>query len=163
MDKSKVMCVFICEEISAKRSTRRKGSQNHRITEQQNGWSWKGPLEVIGLPKTMSRHLLNRAKEGDSATSLGNLCQGSVILRMVKCFLMESPMFQFMPIASWKWREILYTQCMIHKENSYARCKCCLLNLCYITSCLFSMFVMTVDLQTHYDFPYIFFSFLNWQ
>ncbi|KAK4818676.1 hypothetical protein QYF61_017421 [Mycteria americana] len=32
------------------------------------------------LPRTMSRQLLNISKDGDSTTSLGNLCQGSVTL-----------------------------------------------------------------------------------
>jgi len=40
------------------------------------------------LPRTMSRWLLNIAKEGDSVTSLGNLGQCSVILTMKKRFLM---------------------------------------------------------------------------
>ena len=40
------------------------------------------------LPSTMSIGLLNISKDGDSAVSLGNLCQCSVTLTVIKCFLM---------------------------------------------------------------------------
>ena len=40
------------------------------------------------LPRTMSRRLLNLPKDGDSTTSLGNLCQCLVTLTAKKCLLM---------------------------------------------------------------------------
>lgn len=52
----------------------------------QNGWCWKGPLEIIWpnpllkqvhlgrLPRAKSRQLFNTSENGDSTTSLSNLC-----------------------------------------------------------------------------------------
>ena len=39
-------------------------------------------------PRTMSRKLLNISRDGDSTTSLCNLCQCLVTLTVTKCFLM---------------------------------------------------------------------------
>jgi len=39
------------------------------------------------LPRTVSRQLLNISKDGDSITSLGNLCQRLLTLTVKKCFL----------------------------------------------------------------------------
>ena len=69
------------------------------ITESQNSWGWKGSLKVIwSKPPAQvespvagcsgSRWVLNISKEGDSTTSLGNLCQCSVTFTVKKHFLM---------------------------------------------------------------------------
>jgi len=54
------------------------------------------------LSMTMSRLFLNISKEGDSTTSLGNLCQCSITLTVKKVFpdvQREPPLLQFLPIA----------------------------------------------------------------
>ena len=68
------------------------------LIESQNGQGGKGPLEGIwskpcaqaGPLRTMSRRLLNISKDGDSTTSLGNLCQCSAPHTVKKCSLMFS-------------------------------------------------------------------------
>ena len=70
--------------------------KNIQTKNSQNGRGWKGPLWVIcrsrvtqsRLHRTASRRGLNISREGDSTTSLGSLCQGSVTLRVKKSFLM---------------------------------------------------------------------------
>ena len=55
------------------------------------------------LPRTMSRWLLNFSKDGDSTSSLGNLCPCSVNLTVEKVFpnvQREPPVFRFVPVAS---------------------------------------------------------------
>lgn len=78
----------------------------------QNGWSWKGPLEVIwSIPSaqagsfrvsyTMSKWLLNVFKDGDFTISLANTCQCSATFRVEKCFLMfrwHLQYFSFCPL-----------------------------------------------------------------
>lgn len=48
----------------------------------------------------MHRKILNLSREGDSATSLGNLFQFSVSLTVFPHTEMELPVFQFVPVAS---------------------------------------------------------------
>ena len=55
------------------------------------------------LPRTMAKQLLNISKNGESTTSLGNLCQCLVTLTLKKVFpdvKRESSVFQCVPIAS---------------------------------------------------------------
>jgi len=72
-------------------------SQNHRmfgVGRDLCGSSSPTPCQSrvtqSRLHKTASRWVLNISREGDSTTSLGSLCQGSVILRVKKFFLMFS-------------------------------------------------------------------------
>ena len=72
----------------------------HTITEVvkvgRNLWRSSCPIPLLkhghldpGLPRTMSRWLLNISKDGGSTTSLSNLCQCLVTCTVKKCF----PMF----------------------------------------------------------------------
>lgn len=60
-------------------------SQNCRKDERLEGIC---PVHPPQLLRTMSGHVWNVSKDGDSPTSLGNLCQCSVTLTLKKCFLM---------------------------------------------------------------------------
>ena len=70
-------------------------SQNQRTVEVRRDL-WRSPCPTPSssrdtysrLPRSVFRRLLNISKDGDSATSLGNLCQCSVALIVKKCFLM---------------------------------------------------------------------------
>lgn len=54
--------------------------QNHKMVDVGRSlWSSFGVTPQLKL-RTMSRHLLNISKVGDSTTSVGNLIQGSVTL-----------------------------------------------------------------------------------
>lgn len=77
--------------------------------ELQNGWSWKGSLEIIWstpllkqlhlskFSRISSRYVLNISGEGDFITSLGSVFQGSVTFTDDIAFphsKMEFPVFQ---------------------------------------------------------------------
>ena len=81
------------------------------LTDSQSGWGRKGgsggqlvqPPAQAGPPRATSRRLLNISKDGESTTSLGNLCQCLVTSHSQKVFpdvQREPPVFQFVPIAS---------------------------------------------------------------
>lgn len=66
------------------------------LSESQNSWGWKGPLEVTcskppaqaGPPRTgCAGHLLDVSNNGDSTIFMGNLCQCAGTL----CFLICRP------------------------------------------------------------------------
>ena len=91
-----VTCQLVCQGTLCCMLNR--GSKS---TESQNVGGWKGPLGPRPTPcqssvpqsrlhRTMSRQVLNISREGDSTTSLGSLCQGSVTLRGKKFFLLFS-------------------------------------------------------------------------
>lgn len=70
-------------------------SQNHRKVEfGRNLWRPSGQTVCSRkatyrqLPMTMSSWFFSTSKEGDSTTSMGNLCQCSVIFTVKKCFFM---------------------------------------------------------------------------
>ncbi|KAM4784730.1 uncharacterized protein ACIQIH_004007 [Cyanocitta cristata] len=61
-----------------------------RIEAGRDLWRSSGPASLLKqsqLPRTMSRRLPSISSEGGSTTSLGNLCQCSVTLRVQKYFL----------------------------------------------------------------------------
>ena len=61
-------------------------SQNHKMAEVgRDLWRSLCPSQ---LPRTASRWPLNISEDGDSTTSLGNLCQCLITLTGKKCFLM---------------------------------------------------------------------------
>jgi len=87
-------------------------SQNHRMFEaEMDLWKSSGPTPhtqagppKAGCSRTMSRRLLNISREGDSATSLGNLCQCSVTLTVKKnCFLV------------FRWTLLCFSLCPLSK------------------------------------------------
>ena len=93
------------------------------MSESQHGRGWKGPLWITQsnpcrsrvtqrrLHRTLSRRVWNISREGDSITSLGSLCQGSVTLRGKKFFLRAKehhhrPRCPAVPRrrgANWRW------------------------------------------------------------
>lgn len=82
------------------------------VTESQNVWGQKAPLEVTrstipaqAAPQRpggpgMHPDSFYGHKEWDSTTSLGNLSQSFVTLPAEMCFLVFSPPFPFVLIAS---------------------------------------------------------------
>lgn len=64
--------------------------QNHRLTG--TGGHLQSPAQIRvtyrRLLRTMSTWLLNIFEDGDSIASMGNLCQSSATLIIIKCFLM---------------------------------------------------------------------------
>jgi len=73
-----------------------KNSQNHKEWWGLEGTSGddlvqapcRSRVTYSRLHRTLSRWGLSISREGDSTTSLGNLCQGSITLRVKKFFLM---------------------------------------------------------------------------
>lgn len=63
----------------------------HRMVEVvRKLWRWSGPISLLEhshLPRTTSRQLLYLSKDGNSTTSLDNLCKCLVSCTMRKCFL----------------------------------------------------------------------------
>ena len=86
-----------------------------RITGSQNGWGWERPLEVIWSKLLLKQghqqqvaqdhvHMpFQYPKDGDSAVSLGNLCQCSVTLTVKKCFLMFRGNLLCFRLCLWSW------------------------------------------------------------
>lgn len=87
-----------------------KRSQNHSKAEVV--WDlWRSSCPVFlllqgdqtMLSRTMSEQLVNICKNGDITTSLGNLCQCSIMLTVKNVFphiQMQPLVFQFVPTAS---------------------------------------------------------------
>ena len=97
-----------------------KESQSHRITECSGleGTSVSHPVQpscrsrvtYSRQHRTLSRWILNISGEGDSTTSLGSLCQGSVTLRGKKFFLKKMNVFwkQIVPRSSYRLHEVFF-------------------------------------------------------
>lgn len=155
----------------------------HGITKSQNGWHWQRPLDRPHLVQDQLQLLYpgtcpsfcqgtcpsvwTSPRMEICTTSLGNLCQGSVVLTVMKCFLM----FRWNLLCSSSFplpleREeksymfsVWYTKkTSMPDANVVYWIYAISLHVSFLSVC----FVMLLDLQTHYDFPYTFFI-LNWQ